>query len=122
MRANNRCRLAFFIPLLGLSASVFSGINDPTKPIFSETSSERIVTAPVIKKKKVAFLQSVFYGQKNRSAVINGNIVKEGESVDDLLLKNIYKRYVVLEYKENVIKLFLFKKIYIDKVTGDVSD
>jgi len=122
MRANNRCRFAFFILLLSLSLSVFSGINDPTKPIFSENSSERIITAPVIKKKKVAFLQSVFYGEKNKSAVINGNVVKEGESVDDLLLKNIHKRYVLLEYKENVIKLSIFKKIYIDKVTGDISD
>jgi hypothetical protein len=122
MRANNIFRLACFVPLLILSLSVFSEINDPTKPIFSENSSERIITAPVIKKKKVAFLQSIFYGKKNRSAVINGNIVKEGESVDELFLKNIHKRYVLLEYKENVIKLYFLKKIYIDKITGDVSD
>jgi hypothetical protein len=108
--------------LIAMPSVVFSSINDPTKPIFSETSSERVITAPVIKETKVALLQSIFYGVKNKTAVINGKIVKEGESTDDLLLKKIQQRHVILEYKKKTIKLYISKKIYIDKATGEISE
>jgi hypothetical protein len=122
MLPNNRLYVLSFIVLCITPFSTFSAINDPTKPIFSESSSERVITAPVIKKKKIAFLQSVFYSGKNKTAVINGKITKEGEDADEMLLKAIHKRYVLLEYKKNTIKLYLFKKKYIDKVTGEVSE
>ena len=112
--------LCFF--LMTIPSIAFSSMNDPTKPIFSENSNERIITNPVIKETKVALLQSIFYGVKNKTAVINGKIVKEGESADDMLLKTIQQRHVLLEYKKKIIKLYISKKIYIDKATGEISE
>ena len=110
------------ISIYMISFAAFSAINDPTKPIFNADVSDHVDTTPLTRKKKLVFLQSIFYGEANKSAVINERVVKEGGFFDGILLKAIYKRHIVLEYKKNEIPLQISKAIYIDKVTGDVSD
>jgi hypothetical protein len=100
----------------------WSLINDPTKPIYSENVSSRVVTAPVIKEKKVLLLQSIFYSSKNKTAVINGRVFAEGEYFDGMLLHHISKKQVIVKYKKKEIELIVSQKVYIDKDTGESSE
>lgn len=111
--------LLFFGVVWKLSAA---SINDPTKPIYSENTNSSIVTTAVIKERKVVLLQSIFFGDKNKVAIINGEFLREGDVVDDVLMETIYKNYVMIQYKSNKLKVVLSKKLYLDKVTGEVSE
>ena len=104
------------------SSSLMAAINDPTKPIYSENSTSSIVTNPVIKENKIILLQSILYGKTAKVAIINGDLLKEGDVVDGLLIESIHKHHVIVRYKENSVKIVLSKKVYINKLTGDISE
>lgn len=97
-------------------------INDPTKPIYSENSESSILTKPVIQEKKIFLLQSLFLSDKKRIAIVNGKMLREGEEGNELFIESIGKNYAIVKYNNNSIKLFLSKKVYLDKLTGEVSD
>lgn len=105
-----------------LSTPLMAAINDPTKPIYSENATSSIVTNPVIKENKIILLQSILYGKTAKVAIINGALFKEGDVVDGLLMESIHKNHVMVRYKDNSMKVVLSKKVYVNKLTGDISE
>lgn len=119
------CRL-FYLSIAGLlllnSSWTLAGLNDPTKPIYSENANSSIVTNPVVEESKIILLQSILYGKNGKLAIINGELFREGDQVDGVLMESIHKSHVMVKYKENTLKIVLSKKIYINKLTGDISE
>jgi hypothetical protein len=114
--------LAVFLSFVGFPLLVMAAINDPTKPIYSENANSLIVTNPVIVEKKVVLLQSIFFSDKNKVAILNGEAFKEGDLIDDVFMESIQKNHVIIKYKEHSTRLTLSKKIYLDNVTGEISE
>ena len=110
------CCMLCVSPILG------AAINDPTKPIYSENANSSIVTNPVIKENKIILLQSILYGDHAKIAVINGDMFREGDVIDGVLMESIHKHHVMVKYKDNSMKVVLSKKVYINKLTGDISE
>jgi hypothetical protein len=117
-----RVSIAIVCAYLFLTVKTHAAINDPTKPIYSENGSSHIVTNPVLEEKKILLLQSILLGKNNKIAIINGEMLKEGESTGGFSMESIHKNHVMMKYKNNRIKLVLSKKVYINKLTGEVSE
>lgn len=115
----NFLAVGLYLSILSFSSAA---INDPTKPIYSENGSSHIVTNRVIEEKKVILLQSIFLGKDKKLAIINGEMLKEGDEIDSLLMESIEKSHVVVKYNTRSIKVFLSKKVYVNKRTGEVSE
>ena len=100
----------------------YGSINDPTRPIYSTKSNVELTNGPVVHDRKRVLLQSIFISTIKKIAVINGDIFNEGDSVGDLMVTEINNNYVLVKYKTKVIKIMLSKEVYLDKVTGNVSE
>jgi hypothetical protein len=122
MLLDNKAYGFVFLAVCFFSRNLLAEINDPTKPIFNVNEVPRVMKAPSVIEQKVISLQSIFHSSNNKVAVINGRIVKEGASFDGVLLHNVNKNFVVVRYKKKEIKIFISKKIYIDKRTGETSE
>jgi hypothetical protein len=112
----------FIAGSLLLTTNTYAAINDPTKPIYSESGSSHIVTNPVLEEKKILLLQSILLGKNNKIAIVNGEILKEGENIGDFSMESIHKGHVMMKYKNSSIKLVLSKKLYVNKLTGEISE
>lgn len=95
-------------------AQVLSMLNDPTKPIFSETIENGVIKNTVVIEKKTILLQSIFIG-KHKVATVNGKLFEEGDVNDGITVESIHSDYVMIRYKKNSVKALLSKKIVIDQ-------
>lgn len=125
------CNRFFLIATLPFCFSVYaeqgvtdaSILNDPTRPIFQEEkSNDNIVIDDVVYQKSSIILQSLFVSEKNKVAVINGVVVEEGDAIDGVMVVDIKKSHVSLLFKSKKVKLIMSKKIYLNKITGEVSE
>ena len=117
-------KLNFFLVVSILfSGEVFSSsINDPTKPIYSNSSGEKKSLKPEAKSHKELSLQSIFFSSDKKIVVVNGEILKEGNAVEGVVIEDIHEDYVTVKYKKTTAKLMLSKKLYLDELTGEISD
>ena len=111
-----------FIYLVFVSGFSHSSINDPTRPIYSNKSKVEITNGPVLHERKEMVLQSIFISKNKKIAVVSGEIYTENHKENEILVKKINKDNVVVAYKEKEIVLKLSKKIYLDKMTGEISE
>lgn len=90
------------------------GLPDPTRPP-DYVSGRMIVQRPQQKQDVTFNLTAIRIDKDDRSAIINDQLLREGESVDSATLLEIYPARVVLEYdnKRFVVRLYeeLAKKI-----------
>lgn len=114
--------LAIAIILYFINMASYGAINDPTKPIYSNKSSVEITNGPVVHERKEMILQSIFISENKKIAVVNGEIYTENHRENNIIVKKINASSVVVAYKDKEILLKLAKKIYLDKVTGEISE
>ncbi len=114
--------LCSYIALVFFSVTTQGAINDPTRPIYSENANSSVSTSRLIKEQKILLLQSIFFTETHKTAVVNNEIYKEGDVVNEMIVESIKKDYVLVRYKKQSLKLLLAKKLYIDKATGEISE
>lgn len=97
-----------FLMLMSLGASAQS-LSDPTAPkqqsVASESKPQVVLAKPS--------LQSILVQKNHRSAVINNQSVRVGDSVDGYRIKQITANYVLLQGKSGTIRLSLFNADFI---------
>ena len=95
---------ALFSLLMMMSFSAHS-IEDPTRPQrVLENNNENAVSLPR--------LTSILFGAERRWAVINGEVVTEGESVSGFELSAIKRYGVVLVRGDENVQLSLNKEVF----------
>lgn len=116
--------LIFVLCSLYTPISVSDGvkINDPTKPIYSKRSNAQITNGPIIRERQEIQLQSIFLSKSKKIAIINRELFEEGTVLDGVSVHKIHKNHVSIKYKGKVIKVGLSKKLYLDKLTGEISE
>lgn len=91
----------FFLSLVNISNAA---IHDPTKPIISPLAQESSIDEDDFN------LQSILIGPMRRLAMINGQIVGTGSSIQGARVLAIDKNHVVLFYAGRRKILYLFGK------------
>lgn len=83
----------------------------PTVNIAKETSAVEVIkpSSSVTKESPSLALNGIFYSDNQGYALINNQIVKEGDSVSGANVKVISSNEVELDYEGQVIKLSAFK-------------
>ena len=126
---NNESQILYhiIITFLVLSVSIypdwlFASIKDPTKPINGTKSSVAMLLNKSSNEEDFIVLESIFFGKKNKIAIINGEIFREGDTIKNISILSIKKNYVLIDFRKKIEKLTFFKKIYIDKSTGETSE
>lgn len=108
------CSLALYklilcVSILSVSVSVFgdekrSGrLTDPTQPLGYNASAKR---KPSLK------LQAIFWGPDRKEAIVNGQSVKEGDSVLGKRIVKIKQKEIVVENRSGRITLVLRPSIF----------
>lgn len=89
---------------LSLSAYGWQGA-DPTRPLVPG------LAAAAIKNKGDIVLQSIIRKEQVHKAVINGEVVSKGDSVNEYRVVEINSSSVLLKSEENQLKLSLFSGV-----------
>jgi hypothetical protein len=86
------------VPLAGLAMNPFrvtSGQNDDDDPVAKRKLAEQRQT--VLKSYQTLQLQSIMYGDKNRSCLINNTLYREGQTVNGFTVEKITKDIVTVK-------------------------
>ena len=86
-------------------ASAMSSVLKKTKKPTTKTSDKAPASAPPKGKKQKFTLNGIIYDVKAPTALINGTLVKVGDTIEGAKVKKITKVDVELEYQESVIVL-----------------
>lgn len=89
------------VPLFGYGQST-----DPTKPLAKQVT---VGTNPVVNAELK--LQSIVQTGQHFNVVINGTLLKQGDSLNQYRLTKVTPRYVLLSSDEKDIKLSLFSSV-----------
>jgi hypothetical protein len=95
-------KYSLFFSLIFITFNISAASNDPTKPFGYSTVSGNIAENKLV-------LQSIVQGNGTRTAVINGSLIKQGETFGQYKLTQIDDNSVVLQDGSDHIKLYLFK-------------
>lgn len=83
-------------------------LNDPTRP-FAYQAEPEVIEVEVPSNSEEWKLNGIQIRGDKRSAIINGNYVKEGEYLGSALVKAIHPAYVVLESGNQRLKIHLLE-------------
>ena len=92
--------LSIMLPWLAVAKS---GV-DPTRPL-TGSSSANIAS---VKKTGALVLESIISRQKSRMAIINGTLLKQGDSIGKYQVKKLAKNSVLLTSIDGELELLLF--------------
>jgi len=95
--------------LLMLAASSFAQNIDPTKPLSSYGSTGE----NSLKKEGAMVLETIVYSEQVRTAVINGKILKVGDTIGEHQVLVVNDKSVILGLNEERLKLTLFSEIVV---------
>ncbi len=102
-------RLILCVSILSVNASVFGkenstgSLKDPTQPIGYSASAKR---KPSLK------LQAIFWGANRKEAIVNGQSVKEGDTVLGKRIVKIKQKEIVVENSSGRFTLVLRPSIF----------
>lgn len=102
-------RLILCVSILSVSASVFGNekiaarLKDPTQPLGYKASAKR---KPSLK------LQAIFLGGNRKEAIVNGQSVKEGDTVFGKRIVKIKQKEIVVENSSGRFTLVLRPSIF----------
>jgi len=99
-----------FFCLVFATASMAS-FKDPTVPLLR--GDESVVSTEAKNSFPSITLQSILFGSDTRIAVINNQHFFEGDLVNGLLVKKIYKDYVLIRYSGKNKVLKFSKKLFL---------
>lgn len=110
----NKC---IFIVSLFSSAIVFAQAVDPTKPLnlHAQSSAESVRQAGELT------LESVIQADNEVRVVINGQILKVGDQINQYKVQNIKDKLVTLTSPEDTLTLSLFRNQVIKATTKDTQ-
>ncbi len=103
------CKLIFCVSILSVNVSVFSDENrssrlkDPTQPLGYNAS---------VKRKPSLKLQAIFLGANRKEAIVNGQSVKEGDTVLGKRIVKIKQKEIVVENSSGRFTLVLRPSIF----------
>jgi len=114
----------FFVSMPYVMASVDKKPigHDPTKPIYSESTPSQSLTKEKKREDMIVQLQSIFYSDDRKIAIINGKLLEEGDVLGGVSINKINKDSVLVRVNNHSKKLFISKKIIINGMTGVVSE
>jgi len=91
------------------AVSSFAQNVDPTKPL----SSYGIASVNSLKKEGAMVLETIVYSEQVRTAVINGKILKVGDTIGEYKMLAVNDKSVILGLDEERLKLTLFSEIVV---------
>lgn len=98
--------VSFLLCVMALTAPIKVSANDPMRPPGVEVVTNK--KSPV---KQTSFkLQQIKISEESRSAVINGQLVREGDTVSGAKVMKITSDKVVLKYRKKLRFLSLINK------------
>jgi len=92
-----------------LAVSSFAQNIDPTKPLSSYGSAGE----NSLKKEGAMVLETIVYSEQVRTAVINGKILKVGDTIGEHQVLVVNDKSVILGLNEERLKLTLFSEIVV---------
>ena len=106
--------------LLGIN-SVISALPDPTRPPNGFTTS--VIERETPRQRDEFHVNAIRVSDEDRSAIVNGQIVRVGETIGPATVREINLQEVLLEYRARIISVPLFtgtiNKIYKTSVEED---
>ena len=96
------------IILLTASSHVEAALPDPTRP--PQFSVARTVRQDIPRQHTEFSVNAIRISEADRSAVVNGQIVRVGQSVGNAIVKEINLKEVILDYQAKVITVPLFSR------------
>ena len=106
-------KYAIFILSILLYSTGVAGVEnlpDPTRPP-DYLSRQTIVQAPRQRQDVTFNLTAIRIDEDDRSAIINGKLLREGESVESATLLEIHPARVVLEYENRQLVVRLYEEL-----------
>lgn len=96
--------------LMLMPAMVLSDMSDPTRPAF--LSEKKVIKKQIIVEKRL-ILNSTFVSNNRKVAIINDNVVSEGDTVDNALILRISRNFVQVKRnrKELILRLNLSEDV-----------
>ncbi len=104
---------SFFLlsALFLLVASSFAQNNDPTKPLSAYGMG--IAGANNVKQTNPLVLETIVYGDKVRTAIINGKVLKVGDTIGRHKILVVNDKSVTLGRDEKRLKLTIFSDVVV---------
>lgn len=100
------CMILCFLPATVWGAE--QELPDPTKPFGFDIEPELIIQQPTDRQKNVTWqLTGIRIAKSDRSAILNGRVVRVGDSVNGARVLEIEPAWVVIEHEKKRIRLEL---------------
>lgn len=90
-----------------LSANSFAQ-SDPTKPLRLSSSGQQVVQKGALR------LESIIHREQGKTAIVNGQMVREGDTLGAYQVRAIGDKSITLESPERAITLNLFSGVAVN--------
>lgn len=92
--------------LLALPLGAATGLPDPTRP--PDYSESRSITQVLPRKREEFRVNAIRISETDRSAIVNGVVVREGDEVGNARVEEITSLQVVLAYERKLLTVPLY--------------
>lgn len=101
------CIALLLLPGLVLSAGQ-EQLPDPTKPFGFDVEPELIIQEQDVRQNNITWrLSGIRIAESDRSAILNGQVVREGDNISGARIVEIKPAWVVIEHEKQRIRLEL---------------
>ncbi len=106
--------LAVIVQFTFIESVVAKAFVDPTRPPGVNVKTHKKMS---VAKYSAWRLNSTLISADREIATINGKLIRRGENINGATLVNIYSLYVTLKKNEKLFKVYMFKKMKVNKVS-----